>query len=45
LPADWRQRAYREGRVIERTFTPHPRHAVEVHYLPYLKTLKKAEAI
>ncbi len=42
LPADWREQAYREGAAIERDFKPHPRHAVEVHYLPYLRTLKKA---
>jgi len=42
LPADWRRRAHREGRQIERAFLRRPRHALEVHFLPYLKTLQRA---
>ena len=42
LPEGWREQAFREGAAIERAFRPHPRHAVEVHFLPYLRALKKA---
>lgn len=42
LPEGWREQAYHEGAAIEKSFTPHPRHAVEVHFLPYLKRLQKA---
>lgn len=42
LPADWPQRAYAEGQRIEKHFIRSPRHAVEVHFLPYLNALKQA---
>lgn len=42
LPADWREQALAEGDRIERTFLKNPRHAVEVHFLPYLKKLNQA---
>ncbi|MBK8195371.1 MAG: NAD(P)-binding domain-containing protein [Lewinellaceae bacterium] len=41
LPAKWSALAYAEGDAVEREFLKSPRHAVEVHYLPYLHKLKK----
>lgn len=41
LPANWRQLAVEEGKAVEREFFKSPRHAVEVHFLPYLKKLEK----
>ncbi len=41
LPADWRELARKEGDAVERAFLRHPRHAVEVHFLPYLRRLEK----
>lgn len=41
LPTDWRERAIQEGRSIEKSFIANPRHAVEVHFLPYLHRLEK----
>lgn len=45
LPADWRQRARAEGDRIEQQFIRQPRHATEVHYLPYLRQLKHAAGV
>jgi len=42
LPTDWRRQAYAEGQRIERAFLKRPRHALEVHFIPYLKTLQRA---
>ncbi len=42
LPADWQRRAHQEGKQIEQAFLKRPRHALEVHFLPYLKTLQRA---
>lgn len=39
LPANWHEQAYLEGKYLEQQFIPHPRHAIEVHYWPYLKKL------
>jgi hypothetical protein len=41
LPSNWRQQAYDEGNAIENAFLRSPRHASEVHFLPYLKKLEK----
>jgi len=41
LPANWRDLARAEGAAAERTFLKSPRHALEVHFLPYLKKLKQ----
>jgi Flavin-binding monooxygenase-like len=41
LPDNWPALARREGDEIERHFQKSPRHAVEVHFLPYLKTLER----
>ncbi|MBX2892539.1 MAG: NAD(P)-binding domain-containing protein [Saprospiraceae bacterium] len=41
LPAHWQQLAEEEGQATERAFFKSPRHAVEVHFLPYLKKLEK----
>lgn len=40
LPADWKKRAYAEGEAIERHFLKRPRHALEVHFFPYLRQLQ-----
>lgn len=42
LPADWPARAHEEARHIEKAFLKRPRHALEVHYLPYLSALRRA---
>lgn len=42
LPSNWRQQALVEAKRSEQDFIPNPRHSVEVHYLPYLKQLKRA---
>lgn len=42
LPPDWQQQARAEGDRIERQFIRNPRHATEVHYLPYLRQLDRA---
>ncbi len=42
LPKDWRQQAYAEGQRIEKAFLKRPRHALEVRFIPYLKTLQRA---
>ncbi len=42
LPDNWRQQAYVEAQRIEKSFLRRPRHALEVHFLPYLKTLQRA---
>lgn len=39
LPANWHEQAYLEGKYLAQQFIPHPRHAIEVHYWPYLKKL------
>lgn len=39
LPTNWREQAYIEGKYSEQQFIRHPRHSIEVHYLPYLKNL------
>ncbi len=41
LPADFHARAYAEGLATEKEFLKSPRHAVEVHYYPYLRKLQK----
>jgi cation diffusion facilitator CzcD-associated flavoprotein CzcO len=41
LPADWRARAHAEGKATARAFLRSPRHAVEVHFLPYLRRLER----
>ncbi len=41
LPVDLRARACAEGEAIEKDFLKSPRHAVEVHFHPYLRKLQK----
>lgn len=41
LPSDLPTRARAEGEAIEKEFLKSPRHAVEVHFHPYLKKLKR----
>lgn len=41
LPDNWQQLAHAEGQAIEREFVKSPRHSVEVHFLPYLRKLKR----
>jgi hypothetical protein len=41
LPSDLPARARAEGEAIEKAFLKSPRHAVEVHFHPYLRKLKK----
>ncbi len=41
LPANLAQLAEAEGLAAERKFLKSPRHAVEVHYLPYLRKLER----
>jgi len=41
LPADLAERARAEGAAIEEEFLKSPRHAVEVHFHPYLRKLQK----
>lgn len=41
LPDNWQALAHAEGAAIERAFRRSPRHAVEVHFLPYLRKLEK----
>ena len=42
LPTHWKTQAREEGDRIERSFVLNPRHAVEVHYHPYLRQLRRA---
>jgi hypothetical protein len=42
LPPKWKSMAFEEGVAAEREFLKRPRHAVEVHFLPYLHKLEKA---
>jgi cation diffusion facilitator CzcD-associated flavoprotein CzcO len=41
LPDDLSEQARAEGEAIEKEFLKSPRHAVEVHFHPYLRKLKK----
>jgi hypothetical protein len=41
LPNDLGARARAEGDAAEKTFLKSPRHAVEVHFLPYLRRLER----
>ena len=41
LPDDLSERARAEGEAIEKEFLKSPRHAVEVHFHPYLRKLQK----
>jgi hypothetical protein len=41
LPDDWGARALAEGEAAEKTFLKSPRHAVEVHFHPYLRRLER----
>ena len=41
LPANLEGEARAEGTATERAFLKSPRHSVEVHFLPYLKKLRK----
>jgi cation diffusion facilitator CzcD-associated flavoprotein CzcO len=45
LPPDWQRRAYEEGKKTENVFQKHPRHAIEVHYHPYLKSLERLAGV
>ncbi len=41
LPADLPARARAEGEAVEKEFLKSPRHAVEVHFHPYLRKLRR----
>jgi cation diffusion facilitator CzcD-associated flavoprotein CzcO len=45
LPGDWQQRAHAEGAATERAFLRSPRHAVEVHFGPYLRKLERLAGV
>lgn len=41
LSSDWREQALHEGEYWAHQFIARPRHALEVHYYPYLKSLRQ----
>lgn len=41
LPGNWRESAITEGKNWAQQFIARPRHSLEVHYYPYLKSLRQ----